>query len=525
VSGISRSERRRQKRDGTASPVTARLNIQFDPDTERLARMVEEGSRRFQSGDSEGANTIWRSVLNDDIEHPGALHGMGIIARDMGRHEVGVELMRRALSRDPRNQSIHNNLGTTFEAWGRYDDAIAAYREGLRWSPKDWVLFNNLGSCFARMGRRANAISAFEKALRFGGDTSELLTNYGATVADTGDFEKAEPYFKRALDLDPTPSPLHFAYGAQLQKQGRWEEGWTYYERRFLKSTWSVRPRFFPQPFWEGGEMRGKSLLLWGEQGIGDEIRFASMVSDAVASGAAVTLECAAKLAPLFARSFPDVTVMPAPYDAAEKGEVPFDAQTPLGSLGRLYRNDASAFPRRKGYLVADSDGVDDFTRRLARVGSAPRVGICWRSGLAGAFRNDYYTVPRELAPMLKTPNVTFVNLQYGVTDEEIAEFRDRFGVELHQWGDLDLRDDLDGAAALTSCLDLVVSAATSVSCMAGALGVPTLEFRPTPVAEEFLVDGACPWFANLRYVDKKATEPWSAVFRKIARHLDAMAG
>jgi ADP-heptose:LPS heptosyltransferase len=89
----------------------------------------------------------------------------------------------------------------------------------------------------------------------------------------------------------------------------------------------------------------------------------------------------------------------------------------------------------------------------------------------------------------------------------------------------LDLRDDLDGAAALTSCLDLVVSAATSVSCMAGALGVPTLEFRPTPVADKFLVDGACPWFASLQYVDKKATEPWSAVFHKVARHVEAMKG
>jgi Tfp pilus assembly protein PilF len=525
VSDKSRSERRRQKHEGTARPAPGAGNVALDLTTERLARMVEEGARLFQSGDSEGANTIWRSVLAEDIEHPGALHGMGVIARDLGRHEVGVELMRRALSRDPRNQSIHNNLGTAFEAWGRYDDAIDAYKAGLRWSPKDWVLFNNLGSCFARMGRRSNAIAAFEKALRFGGDTPELLTNYGATVADVGDFDKAEPYFKRALDLDPTPSPLHFAYGAQLQKQGRWKEGWNYYERRFLKSTWSVRPRLFPQPVWQGGDMSGKSLLLWGEQGIGDEIRFASMVSDAVASGAAVTLECAPKLAPLFARSLPDVTVVPAPYVAAENGEVPFDAQSPLGSLGGLYRDEASAFPRGTGYLTADASRVEDFKRRLTDAGPAPRVGICWRSGLAGAFRNDYYTVPRELRPMLKNSGITFVNLQYGVTDEEIGEFRDRFGVELHRWSDLDLRDDLDGAAALTSCLDLVVSAATSVSCMAGALGVPTLEFRPTPVADKFLVDGACPWFASLRYVDKKATEPWSAVFRKIAKHLDAMTG
>lgn len=520
---MTRGERRRrmkQKAPGKGAAVGISM---FDPNKERLSSMVEEGYRKYQAGDLEAANALWRAVLEEDLEHSGALHGMGVLARDMQRYEVAAELLRRALLGNPRSPAIHSNLGTTLEQWGRLDEAITVYKAGIKLSDRDWILHNNLGSCYARMGCRALAIQAFERALTFGGDTAELLTNYAATLADTGDFEKAEPYFKRALERDPTPSALQFAYGAQLQKQGRWKEGWHFYERRFLKSTWSVRPRYFPQPLWNGEAARGKSLLLWGEQGIGDEIRFASMIPDVVAQGARVTVECAPKLVSLFTRSFPDVTVEAAPFARAESGEVAFDGQLPMGSLGSFHRDAAEKFPRTRGYLRPDPDRRDEVSGWVRSLGDGPKVGICWRSGLAGAFRNDYYTGIRELGPMLKVPGITFVNLQYDVRDEEIQEARSRFGIDLHCLEGLDLKDDLDGAAALTASLDLVVSAATSVSCMGGALGVSTLEFRPTPVADGFLIDGTCPWFPSLRYVHKKAADPWSTVFRRVASELTDM--
>jgi tetratricopeptide (TPR) repeat protein len=521
---MTHAEKRSRAKGQGAGPRVAGKPVVLDPKQDRLALMVEDGYRHYQSGDLESANAIWRSVLDEDLEHPGALHGMGVLARDMERYEVSVELMRRALLRDPFSPAIHSNLGTALEQWGRYDAAVTVYKAGIKLSPNDWILHNNLGSCYARMGRRILAIQAFQKAIRFGGDTAELLTNYAATLADTGDFEKAEPFFKRALEVDPAPSALQFAYGAQLQKQGRWNEGWHYYERRFLKSNWGVRPRYFPQPFWDGVAAQDRSLLVWGEQGIGDEIRFASMIPDVIAGGAHVTIECAPKLASLFARSFPGAKVELAPFTSAETGDTAFDAQAPFGSLGRIYRSKATDFPRRLGYLVPDPARTGAFKQELSAMALGLKVGICWRSGLLGAFRNDYYTTVRELGPMLKVPGVTFINLQYDVRDDEIKEARSRFGVGVRQIEGLNLKDDLDGAAALAANLDLVVSAATSVSCMAGALGVPTLEFRPTPVADGFLIDGHCPWFASLRYVDKKAGDPWSTVFRKIASELKALA-
>ena len=522
MADLTRAQRRRLKRTGAKlSSISARPK---DTTMERHAAMVSQGYSHYQSGDYEAADRLYRAVLDENIEHAGALHGMGVIARDAERYEVGVELLRRASLKDPRNVAIHSNLGTTFEQWGRYDEAVASYKVGLRHAPRDWILLNNLGSCYARMGQRTLALSAFEKALRFGGETAELYTNYAVTLAETGAFEMAEPYFRKAIELNPEPSAMHFSYGAHLLYNGRWDEGWSLYERRFIKGHRMVSPRAFRQPYWNGEPLSGKAILLWGEQGIGDEIRFVSMARDVIASGADVTIECAPKLQSLFCRSFPEARVVAAPYRAAEDEENAFDFQCAMGSLGRFYRRGRDMFPRHDGYLKPDLRRAKELSERLASVGPGPRVGVCWRSGLSGAHRDDYYTVVRELGPILKLVNVTFVNLQYDVKEEEIEEAKRRFGATLHRMEGLDLRDDLEGAAALTIGLDLVVSATTSVSVMAGALGVRTLEFLPVPVSPQFLIDDHCPWFPSLRYADKRARDPWSKVFFGVADEMRALA-
>ncbi|MDA0341144.1 MAG: tetratricopeptide repeat protein [Proteobacteria bacterium] len=531
---MSRAEKRRQQRanagktgvgktgvgePGTGQTSAARTPVVSDPRSLRHEEMSRTAMRRYMEGDAEAAKALWTAVLHEDEEYPDALHGMGVIARDMGRYEVGAELMRRALLKDLTNAPMYSNLGTLFERWERYDDAIAAYKTGLRHAPRDQILYNNLGSCLAHMGQRGEALRAFKKALDLGGESLDLLTNYAVTLADVGQFARAEPYFLKVLEKRPEPSPFHFSYGTQLLKQGRWAEGWRLYERRLLKLDARVLERRYPQPHWTG-DPAVESLLLGGEQGIGDEIRYASMIPDVLRAVENVTVECEPRLVDLFQRSFPAARVLPGPYGDGESRAVNCAASVPMGSLGGLFRGSPEAFPRHTGYLTPDPERRQDFAARLAEHGDGPFVGVCWRSGLQRAFRNEYYASVTELGPLLKTEGSRFVNLQYDARDEEFAEAKSRFGADLLRWDDLDLKDDLDGAAALTACLDMVVSPATSVSCMAGALGVPTREFRPSLVPQGHLIDGTCPWFPSLRFIDKRAGEAWTKVFGEISREL-----
>lgn len=486
--------------------------------------MCREAARLYEGGEVEQARTIWSAVLAEDIEYPHALHGMGIFARDAGRFDVAAELMRRGLMREPRNFRMLSNLGTVFEKWGKHDEAARAYRTALEIRGEEWVLLNNLGSCYARMNRRQQALAAFERAVALGGNSPDLFVNMGTMLSDLGRYAEAEPWFEKAVAADAGDHPALFNFSAFLMKQGRWREAWDYYERRFQKREGQVPPRPFPQSVWDGRRYDGKRLLAWSEQGVGDEIRYASMVPDMASLGGALTLECEPRLVRLFQRSFPAVEVVARPFEAAERGEIAFDAVCPMGTAGKYLRSEPAMFPRHRGYLLPEADRVAEMRRRLAAAGPPPYVGLCWRSGMTGAFRAEFYVAIEALAPILKRGGATFVNMQYDDATAEVALARERYGAVLHGWEDLDLKGDLDGAAALTAALDLVVSAATSVSTMAGALGVETLEFRPFAIPDAHLVDGRCPWFPSVTFVDKKASEPWDGVFKVIARRVAELA-
>jgi tetratricopeptide (TPR) repeat protein len=515
---MNRAGRRRQKRESGGR--TVRASEPKTLDAIRHADMAGRGMSALEAGDAGGAEALFREVLEEDIEHPGALHGMGLIAREKGNLEVGVELLRRALLRIPDDDNLYSVLGDMLTRAERHDDAIEALSIGLRFGPRNSAILNNLGNNYMRLGLRNEALASFKKALDLGEQAQELLANYGTALSDVGQFERAKPYFDQMLSLYPEPSRFQFLYGGQMLRNGIWKEGWMYYERRFLANDFQAREQNFRAPMWDGSDLFDKRILLWGEQGIGDEIRYASMISEVLQMGADVTIECHPKLVSLFDRAFENARVVPAPYVSVPGLDCRFDFMLPFGSLGQLFRNSADEFPRREGFLAATSDRVDEFRRRLRDAGPGPYIGVCWRSGMAGTFRSDYYTVVEDLMPLLKVAGATFVNLQYDVRDEEIDLVRQRFGVEVHRWDDVDLFNDLEASAGLTAALDLVVSAATSVSCIAGALGVSTREFRPTPVAKNFLVEGFCPWFPSLKYVDKRRGESWSGVFRKIAKEV-----
>lgn len=489
----------------------------------RLAMMSDQAMALYQSGQREPAREIFKRILDEDVEHAGALHGMGLVARDMGRLPVAAELMRRALKRDPKSPMIHSNLGTVYEAMEEFEQALASYKEAAKHVAKHPIVYNNLGSVLSKLGRRTEALVALRKAVEYGAVVPETLTNLATMLCDLGDFRQAEPYFRKALELDPEHAQAHHNYGVNLLRQGRWSEGWFHHEWRMVATNRGVPWRAFPQPLWNGNPFPGARLILFAEQGIGDEIRYASMIPEAIARGGEVVVECAPRLVSLFQRSFPQTRVVPAPYLAAETGREPFDIMCPFGTLGRLFRQSVDAFPRHRGYIVPDHRRIDEYRERLASAAAGPYIGLCWRSGLAGAFRSEYYAGIEDMRAVLEVQGATFVNLQYDATAEELAEARRLFGVDLVAWDDLDLKNDLEGAAALTRNMDLVISPATSVSVMAGALGVETIEFRPFPIPDSYFRDGRCPWFPSVRFFCKRQSERWQRLLRSVAAEVKAL--
>ena len=309
------------------------------------------------------------------------------------------------------------------------------------------------------------------------------------------------------------------------------------------------------------------SLLLWKEQGLGDELLLTSVFPDAVrdlcaVGGGRVVLEASTKLMPLFLRSFTtgvhgcgtEVEIVRYPMGEQhhhtgtrtrsnpgprreELGRlwgaaVPTRLSLPIGGLPAVYRRRISQFPTSKeGHLRADPVRVMHWRTRLqeeaaAREGLEQRstfaaVGIAWRSSITTPGRASFYAKPADLAPLFQLEHVLIYNLQYDLTASEFEEIAMMFGQRAlitFPNTELDLYNDLDEVAAFMSALDVVISPLISTADLAGALGVPTWVFSPTHAHDRFLGSQGMPWYPSVRVFAKRMwEEPWSSLFKRMA--------
>ena len=259
--------------------------------------------------------------------------------------------------------------------------------------------------------------------------------------------------------------------------------------------------------------MADETLLVYAEQGLGDEIMFASCLPDLrqVVQGA-IVLECDPKLEAIFQRSFPDIRVIGVPRTLAtdeglkEAGLI--HRQVPIGDLPGLFRQSWSDFPSHHGYLKADSDKVSKWRMRLQELGPGMKLGISWRGGTARS-RSRLRTIPlQEWAPILNLQGFVFVSLQYGEHDDDLRELTDRFSVKVHHWPEA--LAHYDETAALVAALDGVVTVCTAVAHLTGALGQTGWVLVPSVPEWRYLSSGTTmPWYPSLKLIRQANGQPW----------------
>ena len=505
----------------SSRPVTGKVPQWADPrnpNATRHAQMVRVGITAYEAGDIEKAKTAFRAVLDEDIEHPEALMGMGIVARAMKHSQTAAELLRRSVAANPKSAMAWSNLGNALQDLDLWDDAVRANEEAVKLMPNHPAIRQNLGSVLNQVDRPYQALPHLREALKAGGAPVDAVINFATVLSRVGEYGAADRQFKRALKEVPTNPVANFHYGMNQLWQGNWRVGWPLHEWRFLSETYGGSLRPIQVSTGLPDDFEGKRVFFFREQGIGDELRFATMLPDVLCRGGDVTLECSAKLMPLFERTFPGVRLVTARYLPADRGEEVFDVAMPTGSLGRFVRLDRESFPRDRTLLKTDPKRVAAYLQRLEACGPELKVGISWRSGMRGRLRSDVYAGIEDLAPLFKVRGARFVNLQYDDCREEVALAKQRFGAEILVFDDLDLFDDIDGSAALSQALDFVVSANTSVAQIAGSVSTPGIEFHGRPIARGYKIDGTDPWFPSITPMGKRPSEPWSGLMRDIAR-------
>jgi hypothetical protein len=323
---------------------------------------------------------------------------------------------------------------------------------------------------------------------------------------------------RKALALAPDLAGAHWSYGIALLRAGRLADGWQEIAWRWQAPGFVGRRYELARPEWRGEPLEGRSILVWGEQGVGDEIMFASCVPDLLATGARVVLACDGRLCSLFGRSFAGAEVVS--LAALAESRAPATGfHLPAGDLPRFFRPDLASFPAGAAYLRPDPGLAALWRERVAPLGPGLKVGISWRSQHMTASRAQSYTTLDEWEPILRVPGIRFVNLQYDDCALALASAQDR-GTRVETWSELDLRNDFEGTAALMAALDLVITVPNSVGELAGALGRPTWRLHRSPGTWTMLGTTGRPWFPAMTIFEATGAGGVAELMARVARAL-----
>jgi tetratricopeptide (TPR) repeat protein len=471
------------------------------------------------------AETALARLLTQNPHNHAAMHVLAVIARNTSRLNFAIELLRDALRLDSSEPVYHFELGISLSRAGQLEAALTHFRRAADLKPDYQDAVVNTGTLLDRLGRNEEAREWFQRAIELDPTCSIARFNLGNTHRTAGRLVEAIACFDEALALSPKFAKAHWNKSLCHLLRGEWEAGWREYSWR--DSAGEVVLDHYREPRWLGESLIGKTILLHAEQGIGDEILFASCLPDAIAQARRCIVVCDRRLQPLFARSFPKAIVH---GHARRKDRTPFqcnetiDVQAPLGDLACHFRKTSDSFPTRDSYILPDPAKVAAWRQRFCELPPGLKVGISWRAGGHAHERAKRSTVLDQWLPALSQPAVRFINLQYGESTADLQELQSRHGIVVHDWPAGDPLVDLDDFAAKVAALDLVVSVGNTTVHLAGALGVPAWVLLPTVPGWRWLIEGETnPWYSSVRAIRQQRQGDWATVFDQVARQLAGM--
>ena len=487
-----------------ASPTTNRAAVQ-------LAEKLQRALALQQQGDLARARYIYEKVLKAEPRHVTALNRLGVIAAQTEDFNKALYLFDKAIEVDPDNAVAHGNRGLALHRLGRLDAALASCDRALAIDPGKADALMNRGNVLKDLGQWEGALENYDRAIKLRPEYAEAFSNSGFVLKELGRVNEALVRYARAIAINPGYVNAHCNRAFTLLSAGDLEHGWAEYEwRRKLE-----RDATLPQPYWLGKEsIAGKTILLHGEQGLGDTLqfcRYAKLVADL---GARVLLEVQKPLKPLL-EGLAGVTQVIATGSA-----VPHcDFRCSLMSLPLAFATRLDTIPFSSGYLRGNAAKVAAWRERLGER-TKLRIGLAW-SGSRTHSNDRFRSIALEQLIEHLPAGLDYVCLQTDVRDADKQTLR----ANPHIIDPGDERRDFGETAALAECMDLVLSVDTSVAHLSGALGKHTWILLPSNADWRWLLGRRdSPWYSQAKLYRQDRIGGWGGVFAEIKRDLSRLS-
>ncbi|OPZ78393.1 MAG: formate-dependent nitrite reductase complex subunit NrfG [Alphaproteobacteria bacterium ADurb.Bin438] len=378
--------------------------------------------------------------------------GMANVCLSLKKDDEAYEFARAAVVHVPNNAEAHYVFADVLRQKGLLDDA------GLH----------------------------YEKAVELDSGSRSAMLGCAITAFSKGNFKQSVELYRKIPDYKDEPRIL-WNYSLALLACGEFKEGYSIYKYGFpCKTRAPNRMMSMKKPEWKGESLKGKTLLIWREQGVGDELLFSYFYKEVIRGAGKVIIECEKRLVSLFKKTFKDAEVRAQSCSVEEikkDGDVvykelmeDYDYHIPAMQIPGVLYDCPQQIPFNKGFLNIDENLKQKWKQRLSNL-KGLKVGIMWRSGNVKRARGLEYAVVEDLKKTFSVKDVSFVNLMYSECEEEKQYIKENYGAILHEWEDLNLKDDFEDVFALIDGLDLVVSPGTTVINMAGLINKPAILF------------------------------------------------
>lgn len=527
---------RQEKRNDWTAPIArvavdlaswrAQQNKEHDDGFVLSGHLVALALAYHKAGLTKAAGLAAEAALQENDTSPEMyrLAAHGCSARDQAKDAIKV--LDQGLIEHPTNMDILIDRAAALLADGQIKSAETDLRKALAKTPNSVEALNNLARLLARQGYSQNALDLFQKADAQRPGNAIIQLAIASRLYELGRMEDCKALLERLMQ-DQAPAAAAASHlGIALLLHGAYADGWRYLRHRLSQPTESISYQHFPFPAWTGDSVKDKHVLVWTEQGIGDEILLTTMMGDLGRQTKSITLLCSSRLVPLFKRSLHRVRVAvrdePLPKEAVDPK---IDVQMSFSDVGLLTRPSLDSFPDapKNQVLKADPRARRAFRKKyLQSFPDSVLVGISWHSTTRDF--GEAKSIPPELfVDLIRSVPARFVSLQYGPSPSHLETLQAAAPSRWIHDDSVDPLVDMDLAAAQVAAMDFVITISNTTAHTAGALGVSTALLVPPQGGRHWYWtknQERSAWYPSVTVYEANEPQAWHDPIKRVAENL-----
>lgn len=453
-----------------------------------------------------------RSIFFDPKNYTATLH-LGNLLIELNENEKAIPVLSKALDLNPSSVIALSNLAAAYMNLRRFSDAALNFQRALAHNPKSIPALLNLGTCMRESGKPELAVIVFENALSIDPDSLDATARLGSTLSDMNKTDAALAALNKHIEKHPQDAECHQIKALVLLRAGILDDGLREYEWRHYPTSLSVPARPLNVPSWNGDDINNRTLLIWLEQGIGDELLSLSALRQHLSTPdkQAIMIECDPRIYSIVSRSFPLVRVIPRQSPPSDETKFA-DISCPAWTAVRHLKSDKDISTEPSGYLQAEPATTSSLRSRYEqRANGRKIIGLSWTS--SGRTGNLKTPPIQNWSQLLAVDDYFFVSLQYLASADDLLAISEFSGGRFFCDETIDAANDLDQVAAQIAAMDAVITISNSTAHMAGALGVPVATLVPSGYGGFwywFRGRADSPWYPSMRICRQNMPGDWT---------------